>query len=132
MKPTIWLGAAAAASLLAACTPEPQPSARNDFLQYCASCHGDSGKGNGPAAAAMNPQPSDLTRIAARHQGHFPKLQMFERVNGYTMGATDSHMPAFGDLLDGPTISYDPGDGNPTPMPARMVALVEYLQTIQQ
>ncbi len=31
------------------------------FAQYCASCHGASGKGDAPAAAALNPKPKDLT-----------------------------------------------------------------------
>lgn len=30
------------------------------FDQLCASCHGASGKGDGPAAAALNPKPKDL------------------------------------------------------------------------
>ena len=29
--------------------------------QYCASCHGSSGKGDGPAGAALNPKPKDLS-----------------------------------------------------------------------
>ncbi len=31
------------------------------YGQYCATCHGESGKGNGPAAAALNPKPRDHT-----------------------------------------------------------------------
>ncbi len=31
------------------------------FEQICASCHGTSGKGDGPAAAALSPKPRDLT-----------------------------------------------------------------------
>ncbi len=31
------------------------------FAQYCGSCHGVSGKGDGPGAAALNPKPKDLT-----------------------------------------------------------------------
>lgn len=30
------------------------------FAQDCASCHGPAGKGDGPAAAALNPKPRDL------------------------------------------------------------------------
>jgi mono/diheme cytochrome c family protein len=33
----------------------------------CASCHGNSGKGDGPAAAALNPKPADWT--SAKVQG---------------------------------------------------------------
>jgi mono/diheme cytochrome c family protein len=31
------------------------------YQQYCGMCHGPQGKGNGPAAAAMNPKPRDHT-----------------------------------------------------------------------
>jgi cytochrome c oxidase cbb3-type subunit 3 len=31
------------------------------YGQFCASCHGQSGKGDGPAAAALNPKPRDHT-----------------------------------------------------------------------
>lgn len=31
------------------------------YQQYCGACHGAQGKGNGPAAAAMQPKPRDHT-----------------------------------------------------------------------
>jgi cytochrome c553 len=31
------------------------------FSSLCVSCHGQSGKGDGPAASALNPKPRDLT-----------------------------------------------------------------------
>ena len=31
------------------------------YDQYCAGCHGSAGKGDGPAAAAINPKPRDLS-----------------------------------------------------------------------
>jgi cbb3-type cytochrome c oxidase subunit III len=31
------------------------------FKSYCATCHGDAGQGNGPAAVALNPKPRDLS-----------------------------------------------------------------------
>ena len=39
-----------------------QPSvAQLTFSTMCATCHGTDGKGNGPAAAALNPKPRDYT-----------------------------------------------------------------------
>jgi mono/diheme cytochrome c family protein len=32
------------------------------FTTNCASCHGDSGKGDGPVGAALNPHPRDFTK----------------------------------------------------------------------
>ena len=48
---------------------QPVPSASEEqltkgkeiFITYCASCHGESGKGDGQAAAALEPPPADFT-----------------------------------------------------------------------
>ncbi len=34
---------------------------RTVFLQYCATCHGDSGKGDGQNASNLTPPPPDMT-----------------------------------------------------------------------
>jgi mono/diheme cytochrome c family protein len=47
-------------------------SGKEMFLKYCASCHGEDGKGNGPAAIALKPPPSDLTTLSKRHEGKYP------------------------------------------------------------
>jgi mono/diheme cytochrome c family protein len=31
------------------------------FVQHCAACHGESGKGNGPGGMALKPPPTDFT-----------------------------------------------------------------------
>ena len=35
--------------------------AAQNYAKHCAMCHGEEGKGDGPAAAAMDPSPTDLT-----------------------------------------------------------------------
>lgn len=37
------------------------------FKTSCASCHGTRGRGDGPAGAALNPRPADLTAMAGQH-----------------------------------------------------------------
>jgi mono/diheme cytochrome c family protein len=37
------------------------------FAQNCASCHGPAGRGDGPAAAALKPQPANLAIMAGHH-----------------------------------------------------------------
>jgi mono/diheme cytochrome c family protein len=43
-------------------TPAPAlaQSGQGIFNSHCAMCHGTDGKGNGPAAAALNPPPADF------------------------------------------------------------------------
>jgi len=40
------------------------PGARARYLDKCAECHGDTGKGDGPQAKLYDPKPSDLTDAA--------------------------------------------------------------------
>ena len=40
---------------------------RKLFAANCASCHGASARGDGPAGAALNPRPADLTVMAGQH-----------------------------------------------------------------
>ena len=124
----------AMAGLIAACAPQAsdRAQARNDFQALCVDCHGADGRGGGPAAEGMVPHPVDLTQVAARNGGVFPRLQVMGHIYGFTPGRSESPMPQFGDLLDGPTIPYDAGDGNPTPTPVRLVALMEYVEAMQQ
>jgi mono/diheme cytochrome c family protein len=51
----------AIASIAAAEAAEPGGAVL--YRRYCASCHGAGGHGDGPAAAAMCPPPTNLTRI---------------------------------------------------------------------
>lgn len=112
--------------------PQPQEG-RALYNQSCAACHGSDGRGAGPGAAALAMVPADLTGIAARNQGRFPRAAVMSKVDGYAR-AEPAHagMPAFGALLSGELIPFDSGDGRQTPTPRRLVALVAYLETIQR
>src|SRR5690242_18510605 len=46
---------------------------RLTYSVYCASCHGKSGRGDGPVAGDLKVAPPDLTRLAARNAGLFPR-----------------------------------------------------------
>jgi copper transport protein len=67
---------------------------RARYTQYCVSCHGVAGKGDGPVARTMNPPPADLTQHGL--PGVHPDGQLFEWIaNGYP----GSQMPAFAEIL---------------------------------
>jgi len=121
-------------SLVAACQPigpAVPVSARADFAENCATCHGDSGHGNGPAAAGLSRKPADLTGIAARNGGEFPMARVMSTINGY-FRPENGVMPHFGDILQSETVLVDTGDGIATPAPERLVALAEYLRALQE
>lgn len=47
-------------------------SGKETFVKYCASCHGEDGKGTGPAASSLQPAPPDLTTLSKSHEGNYP------------------------------------------------------------
>jgi mono/diheme cytochrome c family protein len=100
LMPTLALGQA----------PKPQPASRiqssairgkNVFNQYCASCHGILGKGDGPAASALKIPPADLTELAARNKGEFPSLRVMQAIKaGPSVPAHGSEiMPVWGTIF---------------------------------
>ena len=58
------------------------PSGRQMYDAYCASCHGQGGKGNGPAAPALKVAPTDMTQLAAKNGGIFPENHVAEVIKG--------------------------------------------------
>jgi mono/diheme cytochrome c family protein len=52
--------------------PTPALLARGDalFKQNCVSCHGDTGRGDGPAAATLNPRPRNLAQPDGWKRGY--------------------------------------------------------------
>ena len=72
------------------------------FREYCVSCHGASGRGDGPAAPALKQVPTDLTRLSANNQGTFPgpKVRtLLQQGNVLAHGNTD--MPVWGNIFKG-------------------------------
>jgi len=118
---------------LGACMPEEQPpTGAEDFAAFCSSCHGVGGKGDGSMAAELAHRPADLTRLARRNGGEFPKLRVMAKVWGYTGGKEGAVvMPNFGPLLESQMVPYDSGDGIESPTPLRLVRLAEYVESLQ-
>jgi mono/diheme cytochrome c family protein len=57
----------------------------------CVSCHGASGKGDGPAAAALNPKPADWT--SAKVQSESPGELFWKISNGRGPMPPWKHLP---------------------------------------
>lgn len=55
-------------------SPELVAKGKTLFTVNCASCHGVAGKGDGPAAAALNPKPRDFTGTYWRYGGGVARI----------------------------------------------------------
>ena len=102
------------------------PNGKEMFHNYCAVCHGEDGRGNGPAAAALKKAPADLTRLSARNGGQFPEVAVAHYIEGQeTVSAHGSRdMPIWGDVFR--ALDRSAGTAN-----LRVLNLTDYLKTLQ-
>jgi mono/diheme cytochrome c family protein len=101
------------------------------YARFCASCHGDEARGDGPVASSLTVPVPDLTRIAERNGGTFP----VERVQQFIDGRIDimAHgprtMPVWGYEL-----WWEGGADRIAEADTRVLLerLVEFLRTLQR
>ena len=114
------------ASLNAQAPSQPY-SGNGDYQAYCSSCHGPEAKGDGVIAKSLKKRPSDLTQLSIRNNGTFPEQKVFAAIDGRKSSAhNDSDMPAWAEVFAKATESTGPENAA-----ARIVVLVEYLETLQ-
>lgn len=101
-----------------------------NFQRYCAACHGVGGRGDGPVASAIFKTVPDLTRIAERRDGKFPRQMIANAIDG--RWEIDAHgtrmMPVWGYEF-----WIDEGAGEFSDMGVAVIldGLVDYLESIQ-
>jgi mono/diheme cytochrome c family protein len=57
------------------------------YTTYCAVCHGAQAKGDGPMSKMLTAKTPDLTRLAQRHGGKFPRAQVDAIISGEAASA---------------------------------------------
>jgi mono/diheme cytochrome c family protein len=101
------------------------------YRQFCASCHGKGGEGDGAVAPFFKLSPPDLTLISKRHGGIYPDEWVRKVVNGTTsIGQHGSReMPIWG--LQFAMTAPGPVQGKVV-ADATIARLVDHLRTIQK
>ncbi len=122
-----------AALAVAGCVKEQPPlSGKRLFDENCVACHGAKGQGDGPMAGNLFMPPADLTALSAKNDGVFPRNYVVSTMDGYARGGHFSdEMPEFGLKLAGPDVIMETGNGVLTPTPAPLVALADYIESLQ-
>jgi mono/diheme cytochrome c family protein len=94
-----------------------EDAGRTEYVSNCGSCHGRSGKGDGPVGEALRTRPPDLTLLAKNNGGVFPAVVLHQIIDGRrTLRAHGSYeMPVWGG-----SISRE-----------RMLAIIDYLRNLQ-
>ena len=105
----------------------PETDAKTMFTEYCATCHGPEGKGNGPAAAALKKTPADLTKLSAQNGGKFPEVTVRRYIQGADEVAAHGSrdMPIWGNL-------FKTLPGGDTGALLRVNVLVDYVKALQK
>lgn len=98
---------------------------RDLYMSYCVSCHGWTGKGDGPAGLALKSPPADLTQLSASNGGEFPTTQVKKYIEGETLiqAHGSRQMPVWGKVFRRESTGSE----------ARMqyFALAKFLESIQ-
>ena len=132
---TTSLGAALGFALLVACAPVSMPEPAEGavfFAENCASCHGNDGRGQGPASAGLSPKPVDLSLLARRNGGAFPSARALSYIYGDPeQGHLARVMPQFGGAMADDLVPLEV-DGVLTPTPRALAGLLAYMESIQK
>jgi len=102
-------------------------SGKEMFTSYCASCHGKSAKGDGPAASSLKQPPADLTMLAKRNGGKYPSDLVTSILRGQTrLGAHgDQEMPIWGPVF------WRMSQGHEEQVTQRIANLNHYIESLQ-
>jgi mono/diheme cytochrome c family protein len=106
------------------------------FNKNCAVCHGAQGKGDGPVSMLFRDQPRNLRILAAENNGAFPFSEVYQAIDGRRNidGHGTTAMPVWGALFEAEALpqTFHPGVEAKEIVQTRILALVYYLQSIQQ
>lgn len=102
------------------------------YSRYCTACHGVNGAGDGPMTRVLTVDPPDLTRLAARNGGPFPRRRVIWRIDGRDpILAHGNEMPVYGDLLAGEMLDIRDETGEVQHSTQPMVDLLAFLESLQ-
>lgn len=122
----------------AGCVSTPNTElGKQEFISKCATCHGLSGKGDGPQSTVT--RPANLTILAKKNGGVFPTRRVHEIIDGRQEVAAHGPrtMPVWGmffqvDLPDVPDEATGITNYRETTVSDRIQALIDYLKTLQE
>jgi len=107
---------------------------KQEYMEKCAVCHGNAGKGNGPYSPMLRSTPPDMTQLAKQNGGVFPINRMYDMIDGADVPSHGSRdMPIWGRAYRIQAGEYyaDSPYSSESFVRARILALVEYINRLQ-
>jgi len=104
------------------------------YMSRCAACHGEAAMGDGAMAALLTIPTPDLTQLAARNQGDYPRLAVVRAIDGEPLlrgHGGGGPMPVFGPVLGGGSAVLDGPDGSILETSRDVLDIALYIETLQ-
>ncbi|MGA7871725.1 MAG: c-type cytochrome [Candidatus Binatus sp.] len=130
---TLAIAFSLALILVAGVRPAKAQSAKQDYDQRCADCHGLTGKGNGEDAGLLvSTKMPDITQLAKKNGGRFPFEQVVEVIDGRRdiPGHERIQMPFWGVTMQKPGAEFSPQSD--AAVRKRVEAFARYIETMQE
>ena len=127
-----------ASTAFAAGEPGAADIGKRVYEAKCATCHGLTGKGDGPYAANLTKKPADLTTLAKNNKGVLPVMDLEAVIDGRMLTALHGprDMPVWGQEFSAETgkdwavnmgVPYNPEAF----IRGRILALIDYIARLQ-
>ena len=110
-------------------------TAERNFHLYCANCHGEDGRGEGPKVFGLSRPPPGLTTLSARNGGVFPKERLHRIIDGREEIKLhgEREMPVWGRWFK---MEAEEGlgdaEGDEGTVQWRIGSLIDFLETMQR
>ncbi|KUF08846.1 hypothetical protein AVJ23_20655 [Pseudoponticoccus marisrubri] len=127
-----WLCVAALSLTAHAASAQNAEYGEELYQQFCATCHGASGEGDGPLTQMMTTSVPDLTGLAEANDGAFPMLNVLHIIDGRDdLRAHGGPMPVYGALFS-ETSEVNSAYADVLYRRGRILSLAYYLESLQK
>ena len=136
LRERICVGVVAILSVAGSAQAQEFDYGKSLFEKNCAVCHGAEGAGDGPVSELFSVKPKNLRALASENNGAYPFSEVYQAINRRTeiAGHGTTEMPVWGNLFEAEMAgkAFHPGVDPEELVQARILALVYYLQTVQE
>jgi mono/diheme cytochrome c family protein len=101
------------------------------YLQYCASCHGKEGRGNGPVSSYLKIKVPNLTLLQKNNKGVYPMAKVMSAIDGSRIVRAhgDREMPVWGEIF---RKEAEPAKYTELSSLLKIKMIAEYVATLQR
>lgn len=132
-KTKTLIAALAAVPLMAGAGLAQDDPGKAEYMNACASCHGETGVGDGPLAELMTVPMPNLTQLSAANDGTFPMLSVIQVIDGRTgIRGHGYPMPVWGDRFKSAATAEIGAYAAELMTRGRVLSIAYYVESLQE